>query len=48
MNARNVRRWRAGTKPGSGHLFSLFSLADRMDLLHHLLTAVGEPEIVEP
>ena len=41
VNARNVRRWRAGTRPGPGHLFSLFSLAAKMDLLHHLLTAAG-------
>ena len=47
VNARNVRRWRAGTRPGPGHLFSLFSLAARMDLLHHLLPAVGERETVE-
>ena len=47
VNARSVRRWRAGTRPGSGHLVSLFNLAAHMRLLHILLPAVGEPRSVE-
>ncbi len=37
VNVRSVNRWRTGTKPGSGHLYSLFQLAASMDLLHLLL-----------
>ena len=44
VNARLVRRWRAGAKPGSGHLVNLFDLAAGMGLLHILLPSVGEPE----
>ncbi len=47
VNARIVRRWKAGTKPGSGHLVKLFDLAAGMGLLHILLPSVGEPESVE-
>ena len=47
VNARLVRRWRAGAKPGSGHLVYLFDLAAGMGLLHHLLPSVGEPVAVE-
>ncbi len=47
VNARIVRRWRAGAKPGSGHLVNLFDLAAGMGLLHHLLPSVGEPESIE-
>ena len=47
VNARIVRRWRAGAKPGSGHLVNLFDLAAAMGLLHHLLPSVGEPVVVE-
>ena len=47
VNARIVRRWRAGAKPGSGHLVNLFDLAAGMGLLHYLLPSVGEPESVE-
>ena len=47
VNARLVRRWRAGAKPGSGHLVNLFDLAAGMGLLHHLLPSVGEPEAVD-
>lgn len=47
VNARSVRRWRAGTRPGSGHLVSLFNLAAGMGLLHILLPSVGEPEFAE-
>ena len=46
VNARSVRRWRAGTRPGSGHLVSLFNLAAGMGLLHILLPAAGDPEAV--
>ena len=44
VNARIVRRWRAGAKPGSGHLVNLFNLAAGMGLLHHLLPSVAELE----
>ena len=44
VNARIVRRWRGGAKPGSGHLVSLFDLAAGMGLLHILLPSVGEPQ----
>ena len=43
VNARTVRRWKAGSRVGSGHLVSLFALAARLGLLHHLLPEVGEP-----
>ena len=41
VNARTVRRWRAGTRVGSGHLVSLFALAARLGLLHYLLPEAG-------
>ena len=44
VNARIVRRWKAGAKPGSGHLVNLFDLAAGMGLLHILLPSAGEPE----
>ena len=44
VNARLVRRWKAGTKPGSGHLIHLFDLAAGMGLLHILLPSVGDTE----
>ena len=44
VNARIVRRWKAGAKPGSGHLVNLFDLAAGMELLHILLPSAGEPE----
>ena len=47
VNARIVRRWKAGAKPGSGHLVNLFDLAAGMGLLHHLLPSVGKPVAVE-
>ena len=47
VNARIVRRWRAGAKPGSGHLVNLFDLAAGMGLLHILLPSVGEPQAIE-
>ena len=43
VNDRTVRRWKAGSKVGSGHLVSLFALAARLGLLHHLLPEAGEP-----
>ena len=42
VNARTVRRWKAGAKPGSGHLVKLFDLAAGMGLLHILLPSAGE------
>ena len=47
VNVRSVRRWRAGTKLGSGHLISLFNLAAGMGLLHILLPSVGEMKCVD-
>ena len=47
VNARIVRRWKAGAKPGSGHLVNLFDLAAGMGLLHILLPSVGEPEVAD-
>ena len=44
VNARIVRRWRAGAKPGPGHLVNLFDLAAGMGLLHLLLPSVEEPD----
>ena len=44
VNARIVRRWKAGAKPGSGHLVNLLDLAAGMGLLHHLLPSVAELE----
>ena len=43
VNAETVRRWKAGSRVGSGHLVSLFALAARLGLLHHLLPEAGEP-----
>ena len=37
INANTVGRWKAGSRVGSGHLVSLFVLAARLGLLHHLL-----------
>ena len=44
VNARIVRRWRTGAKPGSGHLVNL---AAGMGLLHILLLSVGQPDSIE-
>ena len=46
VNARIVRRWRAGTRPGSGHLVNLFDMAAGMGLLHILLPSVSQPAAV--
>ena len=43
VNANTVGRWRAGSQVGSGHLVSLFALAARLGLLHHLLPEAGGP-----
>ena len=43
INARSVRRWKAGTRPGPGHFVSLLNLAAERGLLHILLPSVGEP-----
>ncbi len=43
VNAKTVDRWKAGRRVGSGHLISLFALAARLGLLHHLLPEAGEP-----
>ncbi len=47
VNARCVRRWRAGAKPDAGHLYSLCNLAAELDLLHHLIPAVADQRIPE-
>ena len=47
VNARTVRRWKAGAEPGSGHLFRLLELAAGRGLLHHLLPGAGRPEVTE-
>ncbi len=43
VNANTVGRWKGGSRVGSGHLVSLFALAARLGLLHHLLPEAGEP-----
>ena len=47
VNARTVRRWKAGAKPGSGHQVKLFDLAAGIGLLHLLLPSAGEPEATD-
>ena len=47
INARSVRRWKVGTRPGPGHLVALFNLAAAKGVLHILLPSAGEPESVE-
>ncbi len=37
VNARTVRRWKAGARVGSGHLVKLLTLAANLGLLHLLL-----------
>ena len=37
LDARVLRRWRSGTKPGPGHLYRLFAFASGRGLLHCLL-----------
>ena len=46
IDARMMRRWRNGTRPDPGHLISLFTVAEEMGLLHHLLPVTREPEAV--
>ena len=48
VNARTVRRWKAGAKVGSGHLVSLFALAAWLGLLHHLLPETAEQKEGDP
>ena len=43
VNIRLVKRWRKGTRPDSGNLIALFSLAAGLGLLHLLLPGAGEP-----
>ena len=45
VNPRTVRRWKAGSQPGSGHLFRLLELAAGMGLLHHLLPGAAGPVV---
>ena len=37
VDIRQIKRWRKGTRPDSGNLVALFSLAASMGLLHLLL-----------
>ncbi len=39
VSMRCVWRWKAGIQPDPGHLFSLFTTAEEMGLLHILLHA---------
>ena len=41
INARSVRRWKAGTRPGPGHLVSLFNLAAAKGVL----TSCSRPRV---
>jgi len=42
IDARMMRRWRTGTRPDSGHLVALFTIAEEMGLLHYLLSGAEE------
>ena len=44
---RLIRRWRNGTRPDAGHLYSLFSVAAEMGLLHLLLPEAGHREAAD-
>ena len=44
---RLVKRWKNGTRPDSGNIIALFSLAAGMGPLHLLLPEAGEPEPVK-
>ena len=44
---RLVRRWRNGTRPDAGHLYSLFSAAAKRGLLHILLPGTGNREAAD-
>ena len=48
VNAGTVSRWKARAGVGSGHLVSLFALAARLGLLHHLLPEAGELVVGAP
>ena len=41
---RVIRRWKNGTRPDPGNLYSLFSMAAGMGLLHLLLPEAGSRE----
>ncbi|MCY4639771.1 MAG: helix-turn-helix transcriptional regulator [Chloroflexi bacterium] len=43
VDARTLRRWRKGRKPGPGHLYRLFCFAVERGLLHCLLPDAAEP-----
>ena len=45
-NVRTVRRWRAGTEPGSANFYALLTLAAEEGLLHILMPTVGVPEAI--
>ncbi|MDE2837215.1 MAG: hypothetical protein OXL97_06860 [Chloroflexota bacterium] len=47
VNNRMLRRWRRGVRPDPGHLFSLFTVAEEMGLLHILLHGTEEPDETE-
>ena len=44
VSVRSVNRWRTGTKPGPGHLYSLFELAARLDRLYLLIPVADEAD----
>ena len=44
VSVRCVWRWKAGTRPETGHFYSLLDLAAGMGLLHILLPSAGKPE----
>ena len=41
VSARCVWRWKSGTRPETGHFYSLLDLAAGMGLLHILLPSAG-------
>ena len=43
VDARTLRRWCNGAKPGSGHLYRLFCFALERGLLHCLLPGAEPP-----
>ena len=43
VDARTLRRWCKGTKPGPGHLYRLFCFALERGLLHCLLPGAAPP-----
>lgn len=44
VSVRCVWRWKAGVQPDPGHLFSLFTTAEELGLLHILLHGAQEQD----